>query len=1315
MGTATAIRLTKPRTSALILEATALAVSLVLGLWLLIWFVSKRAQKSQVEAFFVRFEGAPDAAPFQAADVRRFRNAPEAGAGAVRETRATDLKDAVLQKVGAGSDPLVIYISAPMLGQGADRDKSSEPIRDLIEAVARESRRSAVLLALDLAQVDTDRDLGVYGLSPYPQIVKATEALGQSAAKVLVLTSAAPAQKSWSADGLGQSIFAYYLREGLEGKARRWDAAQPDAITVKGLHAYVRRHVGDWVGDRRHSVQTPMLLPESALAANATPVALRPIARGPSPTDAGAGPAPESSAKEEPSAKAESQGKSEPAATKDAEPGPPDPVKELVAEWKEHDGLRGRKPYRYLPGAWRSYQAALLRAERSLRTARLDLLAADAMARARQDLGAARDKRVELAKRLDQWKAEEEGLAFRSVIGESEGTGKRELDSALAYLTGQGVDAAELIPPPQKAPKPAAEPAKAEDQPAAGPKAAKGPPPILSDVTPDTYLELQLPAWAYRFESRFGKEHFFLHDEPRKATLRELVQARAGAERAIELDRRGLGWIQPVIARGDEFRREVQDELLSGMRQDRARAQWRDRVERVRFFYTLGRRWGDEFRRARATWEEEAAELPALAEWAVRRASFKQGPARPPAEAIPDAAARALKAFNSLAQQLRTRPTGDDGESGGKSADWFRDLKAATDEARTSLDDLRGQFDDAVANLTPRDWTAVDAALRTPLVSAERRETLLSRLPIEEQPVTLQPEPGNAKGPGGQADHSPDPGFWTRATGLAQLDLTLGRIARDLADDGDAPGFKELQAEWQRAQAYSGGGQPDDSARFPDFTTAVHKAALDLKGLDPSFQAGQPRGRKELEPALTELDRLARSLDAWQFDRARTSWIDEAAGRYWRLGRFAALAFHRDRLRKDYADADTLGNLLGMLKEAANAVPVPLEPDPAETTNPPLKPSVKPQEVPLDKWEGALEVALPRPGGGDGSIPPGKAFVGVIVPDGLEIDSPPDAAIPGKLMPVGGQRPAAADDVVGSYRLLQTDFAAGRRYEVRAIAFYRGRADDDTTATAAVSPGPDKDPVTIVIAADKEAWKRKYEGLTIDGIKDQFAEHQDRGFMHLGGTLNYALTFRNQFPRRLDVNCLIELVDPANPQPRKLVDRVLTLEGRGNAGATWTFRNAVALSKDKPDETRVLRVTLTAANRPAAANAPNAQPWTNRLEVTFSQVDVAKYMNIAERFINPCDSPQHDRNQRCYVVYYERRGDDPFTEPIRADRWRCQIVDKRAAGDPQQWIFPGDRALGFHYFPADPAGNYAWSGEIENEEIAGNSGAGWHRKEKKPQ
>ena len=276
MATAAPLRLTKPRLSLLILEATAILVSLVLVLWLLLWFIHRTVQQGGVEAYFVGADGVPpEEVPFQAADVRRFRGAPESDE--IRETVLSELPDEILKKVRAGGSTLVVYIAMPVLGQDAGR--VSEPIRKLVRDVAREAKRD-VVLALDLAQVDTDRELGVFGNSPYSRLADEIRQIvkdqGKPGSGIFILTSSAPAQKSWSAEGLGRSIFAYYLRKGLEGGAKGWDAEEPESLTVAGLHRYVLLNVRRWARLRRDSAQTPQLLavlPDARQAPDRLPAA----------------------------------------------------------------------------------------------------------------------------------------------------------------------------------------------------------------------------------------------------------------------------------------------------------------------------------------------------------------------------------------------------------------------------------------------------------------------------------------------------------------------------------------------------------------------------------------------------------------------------------------------------------------------------------------------------------------------------------------------------------------------------------------------------------------------------------------------------------------------------------------------------------------------------------------------------------------------------------------------------------------------------------------------------------------------------------
>ena len=245
MATGTRAPLSKPRISAMILEGTAAVVSVVLVLWLLLWFVPKVARKNQVAADYVQVEGVPlEDVPFQAADVRAFGGSQ--GTGEVTQTRSTDLVKAIREPIQSGGSPVVISISAPALGLGLDAKMGGDvSIKDVLSPW-KDAQRD-VVLALDMVQINTDRELGVFGNAPYAGLQGAVETSIRPARNVFILTSAAPAQKSWSADGLGRSIFAYWLGRGLAGRATGWDPEDSQNLTLAGWHRDVLHHVKAWL------------------------------------------------------------------------------------------------------------------------------------------------------------------------------------------------------------------------------------------------------------------------------------------------------------------------------------------------------------------------------------------------------------------------------------------------------------------------------------------------------------------------------------------------------------------------------------------------------------------------------------------------------------------------------------------------------------------------------------------------------------------------------------------------------------------------------------------------------------------------------------------------------------------------------------------------------------------------------------------------------------------------------------------------------------------------------------------------------------
>ena len=379
MATATPGRLTKSRISALILESTATTVALVLVLWLLLWFIWQVPGSAQIEAFFVTPEIAlAEEVPYQSTDVRFLRGSPTLDSH--WETKSSELLDALKGIIDRGGPAVVIYVNEPVVatdpGAGGGQ-VSIESVISLIKTIASDSQRD-VILALDLAQVDSDRDLGIFGNSPYQGLADRMRDLPVGDRSILILTSCAPAQKSWSADGLGQSTFSYYLRKGMEGEAQGWDGSR-EGITAEGLHRYVQAHVSAWAKKNCRAIQTPMLIPVGKSVRKVSLPTLPPIvaSRNLAVEMPGFGTSASSNAPKD-----KEHAKENPAAKEKEKPKPSERelspretlLRDLLNEWKEHDRLRKHDPppYRHFPGAWRYYQSTLIQAERRLRAAWLD-------------------------------------------------------------------------------------------------------------------------------------------------------------------------------------------------------------------------------------------------------------------------------------------------------------------------------------------------------------------------------------------------------------------------------------------------------------------------------------------------------------------------------------------------------------------------------------------------------------------------------------------------------------------------------------------------------------------------------------------------------------------------------------------------------------------------------------------------------------------------------------------------------------------------------------------------------------------------------
>jgi hypothetical protein len=1289
MDAAVMIRLSKPRISALILEGTGAVLALVLAVWLLLWFLAHKAQSLPLDAFYVAGETTrPEDVPFQAADVILLSGREKAAAkkGESKDTLIGSIKECLNR-----GNTAFIYLSAPVLATGKNpKSAGVNWVSDVIREVClSKARATDVVLALDLAQIDTDRELGVYGNSPYRELQKTLEQIDNNRSaghlperNVYVLTSAAPDQKSWVSEELGHSIFAYVLDRELPREGSRAIGRTQSGLTVDELYGKVRDGVRGWVAQHRNnSVQTPELRkifqvkdakdrrqPDLAKIRQRGPVTAPKLESGDDVTP-GSITDPIASAVKPPGDAA--RAKSEPAPTPDTSPPSVSQSDDslanvpialrgdfdtLIASWKDHDDLASKKLYRYCPGAWRSYQDSLLRAERRLRVACANPGDADARADSRFAVDLLTEARKRLLDREAEFLKREEQLRFHSwqLQAKANPDVKKQIDQALRFLTDRAPQAPSVTAPGVAAPAVTA-------------------PGGLEDITPKRFLELQLPAWAYRFAIEFHRPDYFNPNE-RGKLLRSIVDSRAKAEEALALDRRGTDLIADTLERGDAARRVVQDQLLSGLRPNVLESRCKDQLETMDKCYGDARDQADQFQQSRATWERAAVELPSLVEWAIRSESYQ----KPSQDSVLDRAQSGLDCFATLSNKIFD---GDD-KTDSK-------LQKASADMKDALDGLSAAFRERLNLLreSPK-WIGLDAALRTSLIPAVTRKALLLKLFDLKKSATPTSTPTAEGG-------SEDPGFGRRAAGCASLDRALLRIA---AGDHKAAGLETLAVAMNSL---------DPNQYRADWAEAYQKS---LKAAEATFSEITSNSKlpkkEEIGPALPLADRRARLVPLWMVQQTgATKYDDAAVMRYWEFAWFAASVFQRDRLREDFAEADALRNMDERLEDYASNVPVLYAPEKLEFDGNPLQVILEPKEtLEFKRWKARLSIGYKL----QERIPRGQAFVGLVVPNGLEVHG--EMSIPGELVAVEKAGSAKATE----YDLTQVglDDTKGS-LSLSGVVFYRGRVDQKSID---VRPDNSSDRVTVEIRRDEVAWQERYDGANIRQYDDQFENHPDHAYLHLGKAIDFKLTITNRFHQPLRVKSVIQLVDPANPKPANpaKAETITVLLEPGQSQVIK--RGKVQSDRADPKAERKLTVSLKAVDEKDAELKLRIQE--KDFEVTFSNLTLEDYMDITtNKLVNFACADHKAESRHCYVLTYRRLETDRFTDPVDCGEWRCKVNEEDAKAKPKdgsRWLRPG-AATSFHYFLGSADfGSYKWFGWIENEDEIGGTGFDeWKRVDRK--
>jgi hypothetical protein len=1292
MASITPVRLTKPKISALVLEGTLAAVSVILVAWLMLWFIRQTAVNERILAFQVdpELNSAPTREIFpQTPDIRAFQG---------KSASAADTQALIDKAVKSAQTPLVIYVSAPALGFGKDaKIGDSLTVGDLIQSVVTNAKRH-VLLALDLAQVDSDRDLGVFGNSPYSGLEEFVATLENSNRKhVTILTSSAPGQKSFWSDELGRSVFAHFLREELAAGS---DGANSAEINDLKLCESVSRQVRLWVKENRRSVQTPLRMTAGGKDVAFTLRRMRPnkaSAKSPAELEAliGQSAVGKIAAKVD-SGSPEAKPKEEVAAPAAAPPAPAALrprealAVDLIKEWDEHHKLRqsggksgNRWLYRTKPVTWREYQSILLRAERLLRAAWHDEADSDLEQSRRLLLEATR-----IRGSIGAGPPADDGY-FRSTDNDLDA--KRQIKEAVDYLTRNR----STQPPPDPQGKPDA--AKGAVAPGDNQAPAKPAPQLLGDISQDGYprpfLELQLLAWANRFNSEFLCPEYFL-SSPRKDLLPRLVEVRAKVETALGTDHRGLAWIRPLVERGDDRRRWAQDQLFGLSAGESPMAlKLRSECDHVNTTeYERALQLIKQFATARDSWEQAAAELPYLAEWAIIRQSFDL--AKQSADPIPTVVRDALGDALRLSLVLYSRPPADSVAKANREDDdklddrWSADstaLREAIVALDRSLGYLRDEFErEANPTRAASSWLDFDNLLRVPLIDPVWRKELL-RAEFKRSENLLAPAPSQLSSE--EKSVPVDRGFFSRAAGLAELDLRLRRMGMGELSDSDPT--LELLKTAVSAMGSSGGGSENALTAFDQATKKIAIARGDTRNaLEASRVRGSSRKFVDVERTLLKQDCIARILTYGEDSIVS----DREAVDYLALADCAMLEFQLERLLKDYVtDFDTIVREINVKRKALTIGELP-SPSPALQ---PLTFNFDPETSKISETgtTDVFAVVATDPASPERPLR-GDAFVGVV-----------KTTLPLEVKDVE----ASTADPPGGLIHLPTDPNKNRKFHITQSSsiddsgnlqlsgkvFFRGRTNLAGSANVAITPNARLLPIRVQIWQDEDKLNALYPGWAIEDqfeyrrSKGENRENGETGYLHKGKSLNYVLKVKNFTEKPMNLVC----------------SRFL---GDGTAAAQAADPNPVAVRQLKPNETRVFdKGTITwadVATRPKVLRVKVTDSVTNKdvikpYDVTFRPEALDDYIKIEPKF----QQFEHEGAvQPCFMVYVSRKETDGVREPIYPKDvvWHIGKLETNAVRGDYQWLVPGQDPVKFHYPATNARQAMTWWVEVGEEKTA---------------
>jgi len=1302
----------KPRLAVTILAATSCVVMSALSLWLAYWLFFIRPDLN-VLAIWIGpspTSGSATELFFQEQDARIFgpkAMKPPPSPGQAAETIREFLES-------KGQRPAIVYLSVPGVGPLRDPNPTNpvdDPNRLAIDPEVLQGARTAggnvagmnlkdvldvfrerpgqkKLLILDVGQISTDRDLGVYANDFIYRLKQELDKSSQE--NFTVLCSCAPGQSSWSSDADRRSVFAHFVAEGMN-RAR----------DVQELVVYVKKRVYQWVKTHRGAIQTPIswgtaasnfLLPKPSGETGLFPIS-GPTARPPD----------------------------SPWRTQEAQ----NLWRRLVACYERRDVYADQRPYRYAPLAWREYQETLLRAERLYRAGLFEegrkvITGLDGLEQFLRNPFTALPNNeypsIEMGLRLAS------DPNFHPAFG-----GDAEWEAALAWPSPRSVPVATDKPKEKNAPnKQGGEIVSSEnsDQANAGaPEKGKSQLPEILRMCREgknpwrDFVEGQLIDWAIDWTRSHPESILF---SQRADIFRHALKVRRLAERAAS-SRWQTGRLSgDLLEKGDATRRQAQDDLFAADQDSDAIEQ---HLKEAESDYEQVIKYG----KAVDLIEEIRIEWPHLGGWKVRRAAVV-GPAEMvrTADFIHKFATQVAKLCSSL-DPRNPRGTPPDAPK----ASFEREYE----DVRQDFEQVKGELNSAIATqISSGSWRELDFLLGVPTIRSKDRKPLVGRAVALSVEHAFQPRPKasqaakanpEAEPPDGKseaksllspsepAEHSAgvapsadtsidsdegsepdgrreDPEFWLFAKGMAQLELSLLTIG----------GIDDMLHEASRIRHALDDLNREITAVSPiPGTSDIAKAYEDHRD---RISATLRSLRRQLDDACTERAKALGDIKEVRHDNYRNVLALQRAllALPMRLvddTRFASLSkeladFHiralllaQARRLLDDLDTGRAEKSLKMVAGIANEDPGILELGKRLETKRAAKIDISGKNVVLkgDQDKEKMEVLIePKP-----EIPQGRAVISFRTDAKEELKISPDdprAASADVTLGVGAAVDPAGPPAKVSYRVERgtnveelEGVVRNRGHVERSLSaslFYRGH----TYATNA--------PIKIVLEPlDEVVHVALRQSPIPKGLKDQFRFHPSDGYMHYNEELNYQVILTNLTDK--DQEVYVDYRIEQDPESKK--DKKETLKGRkskvefskvffidGVRGVDLKALDQKVPKTHEVDRGKSRYLQIDVWDSPARSRRLTATPKRFR----FTHLDVNSYAAMVNQFYDAAE-------ERVYLQVWHLR-----TDPCKGYLDVIASVDN--SSQPAFFRIPADKGYYFWFGVAPETEKVKWSVQI---------------------